>query len=378
MIPLVDLQAQYASIRTQVDAAMQRVLDDANFIMGAQVRAFEEHFARWCGAAACVGTSSGTSALELALRACNVGAGDEVITVAHTFIATAEAISAVGATPVFVDIDARTGLLDVSLLADAIRPRTRAIVPVHLYGQPCDMDGIMAVARAQGLMVIEDAAQAHGARWQGTRVGTLGDVACFSFYPGKNLGAYGDAGAAVTNNPAIAERIRLLRNHGRAQKYVHEIVGFGERLDTLQAAVLDTKLAHLDAWTAARQRLAARYSLAFASSAAVVSGAGEGELVLPFVDARAEAVWHLYVLQVADRDGLLEHLRARGIEAGVHYPLPLHMQPAYAHLGIPAGALPVTEHFANHCISLPLYPEMTDAQQDEVIAAVLAFLDGAS
>ena len=375
MIPLVDLKAQYTAICADVDAAMQRVLDDANFIMGAQVRAFESHFAEWCGAAECIGISSGTAALELALRACNVGAGDEVITVAHTFIATAEAISAVGATPIFVDIDPRTGLMDPALFARAITARTRAVMPVHLYGQPCDMDAILATARAHNLAVIEDAAQAHGARWQGARVGTLGDVACFSFYPGKNLGAYGDAGAAVTNNTEIARRIRLLRNHGRTQKYVHEVVGFGERLDTLQAAVLDAKLPHLDTWTRARQRLAARYVDAFATSGA--SNGSHPALTLPAIDARAEAVWHLFVVQVEQRDGLVDFLHRRGIEAGVHYPLPLHMQPAYAHLGIGKGALPATERFASRCVSLPLYPELSDAQQDEVIVQVLAFLDGA-
>jgi len=376
MIPLVDLKAQYAAIRADVDAAMQRVLDDANFIMGAQVRSFESHFAAWCGALECIGISSGTAALELALRACNVGAGDEVITVAHTFIATAEAISAVGAIPIFVDIDPCTGLMDPALVVRAITPRTRAVMPVHLYGQPCNMDAILETARAHNLVVIEDAAQAHGARWNGQRVGTLGDVACFSFYPGKNLGAYGDAGAAVTNNNEIAQRIRLLRNHGRTQKYVHEVVGFGERLDTLQAAVLDAKLSHLDAWTQARQRLAIRYTEAF-----FASGASSGSLpvlTLPTVDPRAEAVWHLYVVQMTNREGLVEYLHRRGIEAGVHYPLPLHRQPAYAHLGIAEGALPVTERFASRCVSLPLYPEMSDAQQDEVIAQVLAFLDGAA
>jgi dTDP-4-amino-4,6-dideoxygalactose transaminase len=376
MIPLVDLKAQYAAIRADVDAAMQRVLDDANFIMGAQVRSFEGNFAAFCGAAQCVGISSGTSALELALRACNVGNGDEVITVAHTFIATAEAISAAGATPVFVDIDASTGLMDPALLARAITPRTRAVMPVHLYGQPCDMDAILATARAHNLAVIEDAAQAHGARWNGARVGALGDVACFSFYPGKNLGAYGDAGAVVTDKPEIAQRVRLLRNHGRTQKYVHEIVGFGERLDTLQAAVLDAKLPFLEGWTRARQRLAARYTAAFTASGA--TSGSHPALVLPAVDPRAESVWHLYVVQVENRDALVEYLHARGIEAGVHYPLPLHMQPAYAHLGIAQGALPATERFAGRCVSLPLYPEMSDAQQDEVIAQVLAFLDGAA
>lgn len=377
MIPLVDLKAQYATIRRDIDAAMQGVLDDANFILGAPVRAFETAFADYCGASDCVGVSSGTAALELALRASNVGAGDEVITVAHTFIASAEAISAVGAIPVFVDIDSATGLLDPLHIEAAISERTVAILPVHLYGQPCDMDAILAVARTHGLVVIEDAAQAHGARWQGRRTGTLGDAACFSFYPGKNLGAYGDAGAVVTNNREIADRVRLLRNHGRSQKYVHEVVGFGERLDTLQAAVLGAKLPHLERWTGQRQRLAARYTSAFSASGCTTANGQEAELALPVVDGRAEAVWHLYVIQVNNRDGLVAHLRRHEIEAGVHYPLPLHMQPAYAQLGYQTGALPATERFAARCVSLPLYPEMSDAQQDEVIAQTLAFLDGA-
>lgn len=366
MIPLVDLKAQYASIRSEVDAAMQRVLDSTAFILGPEVRQFEEAFAAWCSARHCVGLSSGTAALELALRACGVGSGDEVITVAHTFIATAEAISAVGATPVFVEIDPRTWVMDAGACEAAITERTRAVIPVHLYGQAADMDAIGSVAARHGLAVIEDAAQAHGARWNGARVGTLGDVGCFSFYPGKNLGAYGDAGAVTTDDDALAERIRLLRNHGRQEKYLHEVIGFGERLDTLQAAVLHAKLAHLAAWTAARQRLAARYS----------AGLAESGLTLPWVDARAEAVWHLYVVCTPQRDALRGHLRAHGVEAGIHYPAPLHLQPAYGHLGYRVGQLPVSEQVANECLSLPIYPEMTDAQQDRVVELVLAFVDG--
>ncbi len=359
-IPLVDLQAQYATIQQEIEQALQRVISTSQFIMGPDVAAFEAEFAAYCGAAHCVGVASGTAALELALRACRVGPGDEVITVAHTFIATAEAISAVGAKPVFVDIDPDTYNLDPSLLEQAITPRTRAIIPVHLYGQPADMPRILAVARAHDLFVIEDAAQAHGATWDGQRAGTLGDIACFSFYPGKNLGAYGDAGAVTTNRADLAEQVRLLRNHGRRDKYVHEVPGFGERIDTLQAAILRAKLPHLAAWTAARRRLAARYDQ-------LLAGMG---LILPQVAAAADPVWHLYVVRCPDRDALLAELNRRGIGAGVHYPLPLHLQPAYAHLGYRAGDLPVTERVAAECLSLPLYPEMSDAQQDQVVAAL--------
>ncbi len=263
-IPLVDLKAQYATMRAEIDRALQGVLDSTAFIMGPEVGRFEAAFADWCGAPYCVGVSSGTAALELTLRALGVGPGDGVITVAHTFIATAEAISAVGATPLFVDIDPVTYTMDPAAFERAITPAVRAVMPVHIYGHPAAMEAINAIAAAHGLAVIEDAAQAHGATLAGdggtARAGTLAKAGCFSFYPGKNLGAYGDAGAVTTADPALAEQIRLLRNHGRRAKYVHDVIGFGERLDTLQAAVLLAKLPHLDAWTAARRRLAARYS----------------------------------------------------------------------------------------------------------------------
>ncbi len=366
-IPLVDLKAQYATLRDEVTRALQRVLDSTAFILGPEVRAFEEAFAAWCDAAHCVGLSSGTAALELALRALDVGPGDEVITVAHTFIATAEAISAVGATPVFVDIDAASATMDPDALAAALTPRTRAVIPVHLYGHPANMQRISQVAAAAGIPVIEDAAQAHGATLHGSMAGTLGDIACFSFYPGKNLGAYGDAGAITTERAELADQVRLLRNHGRRAKYEHELVGFGERLDTLQAAVLLAKLPHLAGWTAARRRLAARYT-------ALLAGSG---LLLPSEAPGVESAWHLYVVRAANtaqRDGLRGSLRAQGVETGVHYPLPLHLQPAYAALGYRAGALPVTEAWAATCLSLPLYPELSDEQQEWVVELVLRSL----
>lgn len=362
-IPLVDLKAQYRTIQPAIDEAIQRVLASANFIMGSEVAAFEEAFARYCGATHCVGVSSGTAALELTLRAYGIGPGDEVITVAHTFIATAEAISAVGARPVFVDIDPATYTLDPDCLAAAITPATRAVIPVHIYGQPADMTRINAIAREHHLVVIEDAAQAHGATWAGTPAGHLGHAACFSFYPGKNLGAYGDAGAVVTDDPAVAEAVRLLRNHGRHSKYIHEQKGFGHRLDALQAAILRAKLPYLDRWTAARRRLASRYTALLADSS----------LALPAEAPDAASAWHLYVVRSEQRDELLAFLNAHGVAAGIHYPVPLHLQPAYADLGYGPGDLPVTEAVAATCLSLPLYPELCDEQQDRVVELLYAF-----
>lgn len=363
-IPLVDLKAQYAAIREAVDGAVQAVLDSTNFIMGPEVKAFEGAFAAWCGVGHCAGVASGTAALDLVLRSLGVGPGDEVITVAHTFIATAEAISAVGARPVFVDIDPRTYTMDPAALAAAITPQTRAILPVHIYGQPADMDAIGAIARRHGLPVVEDAAQAHGATWNGVRAGGLGTAACFSFYPGKNLGAYGDAGAVTSADADLAAQVRLLRNHGRRSKYLHEVKGYGERIDTLQAAILHAKLPYLDGWTAARRRLAARYTALLA----------ECDLTLPHVAPQAESAWHLYVVRTPQRDALLDHLQAHGVGAGVHYPVPLHLQPAYAELGYRRGQLPVSEEVADTCLSLPLYPEMSEAQQDRVVAVIAEFV----
>ncbi len=363
-IPLVDLQAQYQSIGAEIDRAMRRVIETTSFILGPEVANFEQAFAAYCGVEHCVGVSSGTSALELALRALGVGAGDEVITAAHTFIATAEAISAVGAVPIFADIDTATFNLAPDAVVQAITPRTRAVMPVHLYGQPADMTRMAQIAREYGLWLIEDAAQAHGASWQGERAGARSDAACFSFYPGKNLGAYGDAGAVVTKQADVAQQVRLLRNHGRRDKYLHEQIGFGERMDALQAAILGAKLPYLDGWIEARNRLAARYNQELA----------EFELELPQTAAAARHAWHLYVVRTPRRDEMLAHLQRQGIGAGVHYPVPLHLQPAYAALGYRRGELPVTEAVADSCLSLPLYPEMSEAQQDRVVAAIAEFV----
>lgn len=362
-VPLVDLKAQYAAIKGDIDSAMQQVVDAASFIMGPDVRRFEGAFAEYCDSTHCVGVSSGTAALILVLHALGIRPGDEVITSAHTFIATAEAISAVGAKPVFVEIDPHTYNIDPDAVSAAVTPATRAVIPVHIYGQPADMTRLNAVARRHNLAVIEDAAQAHGATWQGQKAGSLADAACFSFYPGKNLGAYGDAGAVTTDNGDIAAQVALLRNHGRRSKYLHEQVGYGERLDTLHAAILAAKLPHLDAWTRQRRALAARYSARLADC----------DLVLPLVHEDAEPAWHLYVVRTPQRDAMLDFLNERGVQAGVHYPVPLHLQPAYAALGYRAGDLPITEEVAATCLSLPLYPEMTLDQQDYVVDVVRQF-----
>lgn len=352
-IPLVDLKAQYQTISSDIDQAIRRVIDNTSFIMGKEVEAFESAFAAYCQAECAIGVASGTAALHLALRACGVGPGDEVITTSHTFIATAEAITHTGARPVFVDIDPRTYTLDPVGIEAAITEQTRAIIPVHLYGQPADMDPILKIAREHDLRVVEDAAQAHGAEYKGRRVGTLGDVACFSFYPGKNLGAYGDAGAVTTDDPEITNQVRLLRNHGRRQKYEHLIEGHGERLDALQAAILDAKLQHLESWTDARRSLADHYRACLAD---------DGNIILPFEAAGVRHVYHLFVIQIPSRDQVFSSLREDGIGVGIHYPIPLHLQPAYRYLGIGAGSFPVTETCASRVLSLPLYPEMTMEQ----------------
>ncbi|MCL4490165.1 MAG: DegT/DnrJ/EryC1/StrS family aminotransferase [Chloroflexi bacterium] len=362
-IPLVDLKAQYRTIQPEIDAAMQRVVGNTSFILGKEVAEFEKNFAAFCGASHCVGTDSGTAALHLALLICGIQPGDEVITTTHTFIATAEVISLVGARPVFVDIDPTTYNLDPNLLERAITPRTRAIIPVHLYGQPAEMDPILDIARRHNLRVIEDAAQAHGAEYRGRRTGTMGDVACFSFYPGKNLGAYGDAGALVTNDEKLAEHARMLRDHGRRDKYKHQIVGYGYRLDALQAAILGAKLPHLDAWNARRREIADCYTELLTNT----------DLVPPYVPPHVRPVFHLYVVRAKNRDGLQAHLKAQGIEAGIHYPIPLHLQPVYESLGYKLGDFPQTEKAANEILSLPMYPELTEPQIYQIVGAIKEF-----
>ncbi len=362
-IPLVDLKAQYRSIKPEIDAAMQRVVDNTSFILGKEVSQFEKDYATFCKAEHCVGMDSGTAALHLALIICGVKPGDEVITTTHTFVATAEVISVIGAKPVLVDIDPRTYNIDPNLIEGAITPLTRAIIPVHLYGQPAEMDPILDIARKHNLRVIEDAAQAHGAEYRGRRAGTLGDVACFSFFPSKNLGAYGDAGALVTNDAELAERARMLRNHGRVDKYEHLIVGYGYRLDALQAAILGAKLPHLDAWNARRREIADYYTELFTNS----------DLITPYCPPHITPIYHIYAVRSKQRDALQKHLQAHGIETGIHYPIPLHLQPVYKNLGYKRGDFPVAEQVADEELSLPMYPELTDTQVQQIVEAVREF-----
>jgi len=363
-IPLVDLKAQYASIKPEIDAAIQRVLNHCGFIMGPEVEAFEEAFATYCDTERAAGVASGTAALHLSLLACGVGPGDEVITTPFTFFATAEAISQTGARPVFVDIDPLTYNIDPQRIEAAITPRTKVIMPVHLYGQPAEMDPILDIARRHGLRVIEDAAQAHGAEYRGRRAGSMGDLACFSFYPSKNLGCYGDGGMIVGNDPELMDRVRRLRDHGRISKYEHGELGWGYRLDALQAAILGVKLRHLDDWNAARRAHAARYNELLADT----------EVVTPTALEHVKHIYHCYVIRSPRRDALVEHLKAEGIGVVIHYPLPLHLQPAYKDLGYQPGDFPVSEACAREVLSLPMYPELRAEQQERVAEAVKAFV----
>jgi len=362
-VPLVDLRAQYASIKPDIDAAVARVLGHANFILGKEVADFEQAFAKYIGANDAVGVASGTAALHLSLLACGVGPGDEVITAAHTFIATAEAISQTGARPVFVDIDPRTYTLDPNCVEAAITPQTRALIPVHLYGQSADMDSLLDIAQRKNLWLIEDAAQAHGAEYQGRRCGSLGHLGCFSFYPGKNLGAYGDAGAVTGNDALLLARVRKLRDHGRSRKYEHDEIGFGERLDALQASILSAKLPHLEDWIVARRAHAGSYDKLLAGY----------DLVTPYQRPGTRHVYHIYAIRTPRRNALLEHLKKMDIEPGVHYPVPLHRQPAYINQGYGQMHLPVTEQIAQEVLSLPLYPELTSSQLAYVVESIGEF-----
>lgn len=366
MIPFVDLKAQYNTLKPEIDAAFESVLDRTAYILGQELKEFEEAFADYIGLKHCVGVSTGTDALELAIRACGIGVGDEVITVPNTFIATTEAISHAGAKFRWVEVDQRTYNMDATKIEAAITARTKAILPVHLYGQPADMEPIIKIARKHDLMVIEDAAQAHGATYQGQTVGTFGDVACFSFYPGKNLGAYGDGGAVATNNDEIANRLRLLRNHGQQEKYVHLEEGFCHRLDNLQAAVLNVKLPYLDEWNQARRQAAAIYDRLLQDVP---------EVVTPYVLEGTEPVYHLYVVQVPNRDQVRAALSAQGIQTGIHYPIPLHQQPAYAHLGHQAEDFPISATLGPKILSLPIFPEITETQIQTVVTALQKALE---
>ena len=363
MIGFVDLQSQYREVKIEIDRVIASVIERGAYISGPEVEDFERWFAAYCGVSHAIGVSSGTTALELGLRALGVGPGDEVVTVSHTFIASAAAISAVGATPVLIDVDERTGNMNPELLERAITPRTKAIMPVHLYGHPAAMADITAIAGARGLPVIEDAAQAHGARLDARRAGALGTVACFSFYPTKNLGAFGDGGLITTSDDTIAAKVRLFRDHGRVSKYEHALIGQTARLDNLQAGVLRVQANRLDEWNARRRQVAAWYRSHLAAT----------PLTLPYEAAGAEPVYHLYAVRTPQRDGLRAHLAARAIGVGIHYPIPVHLQPAYKHLGYSQGDLPVSEQFASEQLSLPMHPFLDEAAVIRVAEAVTEF-----
>jgi dTDP-4-amino-4,6-dideoxygalactose transaminase len=367
LIPLVDLKAPYQELQAELDAAYRRVMESGWYILGEEVEAFEREFAAYCGARYCVGVGNGLEALHLILRASGIGPGDEVIVAANTYIATWLAVSYAGATPVPVEPDPRTYNLDPARLAAALTPRTRAIMPVHLYGQPADMDPLLAFARAHGLLVIEDAAQAHGARYAGQPVGALGDAAGWSFYPTKNLGALGDAGAVTTNDAELADRVRVLRNYGSRVKYHNEILGFNSRLDPLQAAFLRVKLKHLEAWNARRAVAAQHYLTALA---------GTPQLTLPFVPAWATPAWHVFVVGHPRRDALQDALTRAGIGTLIYYPVPPHLSEAYAAMGGKAGDYPLAEHLARTTLSLPMGPHLAPEAVAAVAQAVRAFAGG--
>ena len=362
-IPYFDLPAQLRGLRKEIDAALARTLDNCSFCLGPDVAQFEKEFARFCGARHCVGFNSGTSALHVAMLLLGVGDGDEVITSPFTFVATSWAISYTGAKPVYVDIDDATFNLDPALVERAITPRTKAILPVHLYGQPCDLDPLLEICLKHKLPLVEDACQAHGAKYKGKTVGTLGAMSGFSFYPGKNLGACGEGGALVTNNAAFDKRARSLREHGSAQRYYHDEVGYNYRMEGFQGAVLGVKLKHLAQWTQKRRTLAHTYHDLLADT----------PLQLPREPAYAESAWHLYVVRHPRRDELKKHLEANGVGCALHYPLPLHLQKCYANLGYKAGDFPIAEKAARECLSLPIYPELTDKQVQRVADVIKAF-----
>jgi dTDP-4-amino-4,6-dideoxygalactose transaminase len=364
-IPFVDLRAQYATLRGEMLPALEEVLASGTYVLGPRVAEFEEAFAAYLGAKHCVGVSSGTAALHLALIAAGVGPGDEVITVPMTFIATCWAVSYVGATPVFVDVDPASYTMDVARVEACITPRTKALLPVHLYGQPADMEPLLELAQRRRLAVIEDAAQAHGATYQGRAAGTLGLCGCFSFYPGKNLGAYGEGGAVVTNDVGVAARLRALRDHAQTERYLHNELGFNYRMDALQGAVLGIKLRHLRHWTDARRTLAARYRELLADLPIQLPAEADGR----------RHVWHLFVMLCEQRDAVQRALREGGVLTGLHYPVPVHLQKPYRHLGHGPGAFPVAERIGRECLSLPLFPEMTTRQQDAVVQRLREVLE---
>jgi dTDP-4-amino-4,6-dideoxygalactose transaminase len=364
-VPFLDLGAQYASIHNEIGAALRQVLDSAAFAGGPFVEKFEKEFASFCQCRFAAGVSSGTAALWMALLAIGIGRGDEVITVPNTFIATCEAISFCGAKPVFVDIDERTYNMNPDLIEGAITARTKAIIPVHLYGQMADMRRIMEIARAHRLFVIEDACQAHGAEYQGRRAGSIGDLGCFSFYPGKNLGAYGEAGAVLTNDGELAEKLRMFRDHGQAKKYYHSMIGWNGRMDGLQGAVLSVKLKYLAAWNEARRRNAQLYNKLLEN----VDG-----LIAPIEADYGMHIYHIYAIRTQNRDAFISTLAQKGISCGIHYPVPIHLQKAYRFLGYQQGSLPIAEKSAEQLVSLPMFAELRQEQIERVCQEIRSFL----
>lgn len=364
-VPFLDLKAQYESIRNEIAVALQQVLDNTAFAGGPFVEKFEKDFASFCKCEFAMGVGSGTTALWLALSGLGIGQGDEVITTPNTFIATAEAISFCGAKPAFVDVEEQTYNMNLDLLEDAITPKTKAIIPVHLYGQMVDMDRIMQIARAHGLFVVEDACQAHGAEYNGQRAGSIGDAGCFSFYPGKNLGAYGEAGAVVTNDAELAEKIRVLRDHGQARKYFHSMIGWNARMDGFQGAVLSVKLKHLPAWNDARKRNARLYDELLADA---------DDVITPVEVDRAGHVYHVYAIRTKDRDAIINYLAEKNVYCGIHYPMPIHLQNAYSFLGKGKGSFPVAEKCAEQLVSLPMFPELSEEQIEYVVRETKHFI----
>jgi len=362
-VPLVDLRAQYREIGAEIEPVVREIMADGRFVLGPEVELFEREFASFCGVSAAVGVASGTDALQLALEALGIGPGDEVVVPVNTFIATALAVSMVGARPVFVDIDPATYNLSADHVEKALTPGTRAVIPVHLYGQPVDMDPLKKLARERNLFIVEDACQAHGAEYNGVRVGGLGDIGCFSFYPGKNLGAFGDGGMVVTGNRELAGKVAVLRNVGRRDKYEHLVKGHNSRLDNLQAAILLVKLRYLGQWNDARRQWARLYGKMCADL----------PLVCPREIASVMHVYHLYVIRVKERDALADHLRRKGIGTGIHYPIPIHLQEAYKELGHKKGDFPVAERLAGEILSLPMYPELGEEGVAAVVDAVRSF-----
>jgi dTDP-4-amino-4,6-dideoxygalactose transaminase len=362
MIPFVDLKAQYHSIKPEIDAAVINLLESTQFVLGRDVAEFEEQYAAYSQTKYAIGVNSGTSALHLALLAAGIGPGDEVITVTCTFVATTAAIVYSGATPVFVDVDPHSFTMDPNLIEQAITPKTKAILPVHLYGQMADMDPILAIAKKHGLVVIEDAAQAHGAEYKGKRAGSLGDIGCYSFYPGKNLGAYGEGGAIVTSNPEYNRTMRMLRDWGAEKKYQHVLKGYNYRMEGLQGAILKVKLRYIETWTEARRAHARYYNQ-------ILAGVN---VALPEEMDYARHVYHIYGIRTPHRDALMQALNTAGVQNGIHYPFPVHLLPAYADLGYHAGDFPVSEKIANEELSLPMFAELTSDQQDVVAEKIKA------